>query len=95
MPETILYDRAMPFFGDLVTQEVPAVAEQAPGRLGCGREHRHAVAANRPSAAPAIAAAKIRAGEAAEIARQVHGAIGFAHEHGLHRLTRRLWSWRD
>jgi acyl-CoA dehydrogenase len=25
----------------------------------------------------------------------VHGAIGFAHEHCLHRLTRRLWSWRD
>ena len=26
---------------------------------------------------------------------QVHGAIGFTHEHSLHRLTRRLWSWRD
>jgi alkylation response protein AidB-like acyl-CoA dehydrogenase len=42
---------------------------------------------------------KIRAGEAAgkvaEIAHQVHGAIGFTHEHSLHRLTRRLWSWRD
>ena len=23
------------------------------------------------------------------------GAIGFTHEHSLHRLTRRLWSWRD
>jgi len=50
-----------------------------------------------PLAAAAIA--KIRAGEAAgraaEIAHQVHGAIGFTHEHGLHRLTRRLWSWRD
>jgi alkylation response protein AidB-like acyl-CoA dehydrogenase len=47
----------------------------------------------------AAAAAKVRAGEAAgkaaEIAHQVHGAIGFTHEHGLHRLTRRLWSWRD
>ncbi len=47
----------------------------------------------------AAAAAKIRASEAAgkvaEIAHQVHGAIGFTHEHGLHRLTRRLWSWRD
>jgi len=44
-------------------------------------------------------AAKIRAGEAAgkvaEIAHQVHGAIGFTHEHSLHRLTPRLWSWRD
>jgi alkylation response protein AidB-like acyl-CoA dehydrogenase len=31
----------------------------------------------------------------AEIAHQVHGAIGFTHEHRLHHLTRRLWSWRD
>jgi hypothetical protein len=29
------------------------------------------------------------------LAYQVHGAIGFTHEHSLHRLTRRLWSWRD
>jgi alkylation response protein AidB-like acyl-CoA dehydrogenase len=47
----------------------------------------------------AVAAAKIRAGEAAgkvaEITHQVHGAIGFTHEYPLHRLTRRLWSWRD
>lgn len=46
-----------------------------------------------------IAAAKIRAGEAAgygaEIAHQVHGAIGFTREHRLHHLTRRLWSWRE
>ncbi len=48
---------------------------------------------------PAVAAAKIRAGEAAgigaAIAHQVHGAIGFTQEHRLHYLTRRLWSWRD
>ncbi|HKW54530.1 MAG TPA: acyl-CoA dehydrogenase family protein, partial [Stellaceae bacterium] len=47
----------------------------------------------------AIAVAKSRCGEAAgkvaEIAHQVHGAIGFTHEHRLHHLTRRLWSWRD
>jgi acyl-CoA dehydrogenase len=47
----------------------------------------------------AVAAAKSRVGEAAgkvaEIAHQVHGAIGFTHEHRLHHLTRRLWSWRD
>ncbi|MDZ7827116.1 MAG: acyl-CoA dehydrogenase family protein [Gammaproteobacteria bacterium] len=38
--------------------------------------------------------AKARAGEAAgrgaEIAHQVHGAMGFSHEHALHRRTRRL-----
>jgi alkylation response protein AidB-like acyl-CoA dehydrogenase len=47
----------------------------------------------------AVAVAKSRVGEAAgkvaEIAHQVHGAIGFTHEHRLHHLTRRLWSWRD
>lgn len=46
-----------------------------------------------------IAAAKVRAGEAAgfgaEIAHQVHGAIGFTREHRLQHLTRRLWAWRD
>lgn len=44
-------------------------------------------------------AAKVRVGEAAgvvaAVAHQVHGAIGFTHEHDLHRFTRRLWAWRD
>jgi len=47
----------------------------------------------------AAAAAKLRVGEAAgkvcDVVHQVHGAIGFTHEHRLHQLTRRLWSWRD
>lgn len=47
----------------------------------------------------AIAIAKARVGEAATIgagiAHQVHGAIGFTHEHTLHQSTRRLWSWRE
>ena len=46
-----------------------------------------------------IAVAKARVGEAAGIgagiAHQVHGAIGFTHEHTLHYSSRRLWSWRD
>ena len=46
-----------------------------------------------------IAVAKVCAGEAATlaagVAHQVHGAIGFTHEHTLHFATRRLWSWRD
>ena len=46
-----------------------------------------------------VAAAKSRVGEAAgrgaEIAHQVHGAIGFTHEHELHQFTRRLWAWRE
>jgi acyl-CoA dehydrogenase len=47
----------------------------------------------------AIAAAKIRAGEAAgagaAIAHQIFGAIGFTIEHQLHLYTQRLWSWRE
>lgn len=31
----------------------------------------------------------------AEIAHQIHGAMGYAHEHQLHHFTRRLWAWRD
>ena len=47
----------------------------------------------------AVSVAKSRVGEAAgkgaEIAHQVHGAMGYTHEHNLHYSTRRLWSWRD
>ena len=47
----------------------------------------------------AVAAAKIRCGEAvakgAKIAHQVHGAMGIAKEYPLHQFTRRLWSWCD
>ncbi len=47
----------------------------------------------------AIAAAKAcaseAAGEAAAIAHQVHGAIGFTAEHSLHRHSKTLWAWRE
>ncbi len=45
-----------------------------------------------------VAVAKVRTAGAVEIAsstaHQIHGAIGFTYEHGLHFATRRLWSWR-
>jgi acyl-CoA dehydrogenase len=82
-----------------IQQQLALLAEQAAAASVAVESAASSVAAGRPSAALAIAAAKIRAGEAAgkvaEIAHQVHGAIGFTHEHSLHRLTRRLWSWRD
>ena len=82
-----------------IQQQLALLAEQAAAASVAVESAATAVAAARPSASLAIAAAKIRAGEAAgkvaEIAHQVHGAIGFTHEHSLHRLTRRLWSWRD
>lgn len=47
----------------------------------------------------AVAVAKARTGEAAgkgaEIAHQVHAAMGYTREHNLHFSTRRLWSWRE
>lgn len=46
-----------------------------------------------------IAVAKARVGESvsisAEIAHQVHGAMGYTREHPLNHRTRRLWCWRD
>jgi acyl-CoA dehydrogenase len=82
-----------------IQQQLALLAEQAAAASVAVESAAIAVATNRPSAALAVAAAKIRAGEAAgkvaEIAHQVHGAIGFTHEHSLQRLTRRLWSWRD
>lgn len=46
-----------------------------------------------------IAAAKVRAGQAARVvtahAHQVHGAIGFTREYPLQLWTRRLWAWRE
>ena len=58
-----------------------------------------AQALDRGNASFEIAAAKLRAnmaaGTGASIAHQVHGAIGFTEEYPLHRLTRRLWTWRS
>jgi acyl-CoA dehydrogenase len=46
-----------------------------------------------------IAVAAVRAAEAvdtvARTAHQVHGALGFTEEFPLHRLTTRLWAWRE
>jgi acyl-CoA dehydrogenase len=57
------------------------------------------VASAHGEAVDEVAAAKVRTSEAASlgarIAHQLHGAIGFTHEHQLHQFTTRLWSWRD
>lgn len=58
-----------------------------------GRARRSALAVQEAGVA------KARSGEAAgrgaEIAHQVHGAMGFTYEHRLHQRTRRLWAWRE
>jgi acyl-CoA dehydrogenase len=82
-----------------IQQQLALLAEEAAAALVAVESAAVSVAEGRQSAEFAVPAAKIRAGEAAgmvaEIAHQVHGAIGFTEEHSLHYLTRRLWSWRD
>jgi acyl-CoA dehydrogenase len=81
-----------------IQQQLALLAEQVAAATVAVTAAADAIAAGQDSFF-AAAIAKIRAGEAAgkstDIAHQVHGAIGFTHEHRLHHLTRRLWSWRD
>ena len=80
-----------------IQQQLAVLSTQA---AAAGTAAAHACASADKQADPAfeIAIAKVRADDAANIAtsiaHQVHGAIGFTYEHGLHYATRRLWSWR-
>jgi alkylation response protein AidB-like acyl-CoA dehydrogenase len=82
-----------------VQQNLAVLAGQAASAAAAGDIAAEAVAAWGPGLVPAVAATKVRTGEAAgigaSIAHQVHGAIGFTEEHRLHLYTRRLWAWRD
>ncbi|MGF7177193.1 acyl-CoA dehydrogenase family protein [Azospirillum doebereinerae] len=84
-----------------VQQNLAILASQAAaaGAAADGAAEALAERSGGPLRVLPIAAAKLRCGEAAgltaSIAHQMHGAIGFTHEHVLHHLTRRLWSWRD
>ena len=61
----------------------------------CAAVEAAAAAPDFLTVASAKAAASEAAGEAAAIAHQVHGAIGFTEEHILHRYTKALWAWRE
>ncbi|WP_247872726.1 acyl-CoA dehydrogenase family protein [Azospirillum sp. TSH64] len=80
-----------------IQQHLAVLAGQAAAARAAGDIAAEAVAQG--GALLPIAAAKLRCGEAAgvaaAIAHQVHGAMGFTHEHSLHFFTKRLWSWRD
>ena len=77
------------------------ISRCSPGQVAAAlRATDAAIAAlDTPRFAVQVAVAKARVGEAAgiasEIAHQVHGAMGFTHEHQLHHFTRRLLAWRD
>jgi acyl-CoA dehydrogenase len=47
------------------------------------------------AAAVARITAATAATDVARLAHQLHGAMGITAEYPLHRLTRRLWAWRD
>jgi acyl-CoA dehydrogenase len=85
-----------------VQQNLARLAEETAAALAASASAADALATEGVAGADLFleaAAAKIRAGEAADegakIAHQVHGAIGFTEEHQLHLYTRQLWAWRD
>lgn len=75
------------------------VAEQrAAAELAEAAVHGAATATPRqrqPLLDGAVSVCHETAGTVARLAHQTHGAMGTTHEHPLHRLTRRLWGWRD
>ncbi len=81
-----------------IQQQLAVMAAEAAAAGVAAREACRMVDAG-GSIIAAAATAKIRTGEAAgkaaNIAHQVHGAIGFTDEYRLHHLTRRLWAWRS
>jgi alkylation response protein AidB-like acyl-CoA dehydrogenase len=94
--ERVQFGKAIGKF-QAVQQQIAALASQVAAGTAVAQA---AAEANAQSLARfEIAAAKARLGEAvavvAGVAHQVHAAMGFTHEHALHRSTRRLWSWRD
>ncbi|MCC6609686.1 MAG: acyl-CoA/acyl-ACP dehydrogenase [Burkholderiales bacterium] len=90
------FDRPIGRFQAVQQSLAVLAAEAVAARMAA--EHAFFLAGSGGRMEDAAAIAKIRAGEAAgraaAIGHQVHGAIGFAREHRLNLLTRRLWSWR-
>jgi acyl-CoA dehydrogenase len=82
-------------------QAIQQMLAEAAGHLAASTAavERAISAVDHPDFELEAAIAKARTGEAAgkiaEIAHQIHGAMGFTREHPLHFATRRLWSWRD
>ena len=80
-----------------IQQQLAVLAEEAAASRAAASAA--ARAADRGEATFEIASAKLRcniaAGQAASIAHQVHGAIGFTKEYDLQKFTRPLWMWRS
>jgi len=102
LPQSVQYATERRQFGRAIgsfqaIQHQLAVLAGHVAATGIAAEHAFR-AADRGDPGLEVAAAKVRAGEAAgvaaAIAHGVHGALGFTYEHALHFATRRLWSWR-
>ena len=82
-----------------IQQNLAVLASQSASASAAAEMAAEAVAAWGPGLPLAVAAAKVRCGEAAglgaALAHQIHGAIGFTQEYRLHHYTRRLLAWRD
>lgn len=82
-----------------IQQALAAAAGQVAAAVSAASLAAEALVHDDGDAGLRAAVAKARCGEAAGVvagmAHQVHGAIGFSHEHPLRLVTRRLWAWRD
>ncbi|HJY94335.1 MAG TPA: acyl-CoA dehydrogenase family protein, partial [Streptosporangiaceae bacterium] len=81
-----------------VQQQLAELAGEA-SAMTVAAEAAAAAADLDPAESWPLDAARIRiaeaAGAVAAIGHQVLGAIGFTDEHPLHRVTTRLWAWRE
>lgn len=81
--------------GSLGTMRVQVLQAEAALARAVDRWDPAAGARTMEAAAVARLTAAVAGGEVARLAHQLHGAIGITSEYPLHRLTRRLWAWRD
>ncbi|PCJ69177.1 MAG: acyl-CoA dehydrogenase [Rhodobiaceae bacterium] len=103
LAQTVQYANERKQFGrpigkfQAIQQQLAVLATQA-AAAGAIAAHACDRASDGDNPAFEVGVAKTRIDEAVNIstsiAHQVHGAIGFTYEHGLHLVTRRLWSWR-
>jgi acyl-CoA dehydrogenase len=79
-------------------QQQLAVCASEVAAVACAAQAAHQ-ATDRGDGAYAIACAKLRVNQAigfvTATTHQLHGAIGFTQDYGLHPFTRRLWAWRS
>ncbi len=82
-----------------VQEKIALLAAEVAAAQGALTVAMESVGADVSRSCLAVGSAKIRcsaaAGYGAQLAHQVHGAIGYTYEHPLRLFTTRLWSWRD